>query len=77
MKDQVRHGITYSLTFQEYQACVAARLDYWSWETGVYPPKFKARVMAGYELSQLVEAHVEDARADKMKAQSRTRSRRR
>ena len=53
------------MSFAEIEACVSARLDLWAWEIGTYPKEFKVRVLAWHRLHSQVEAHVEQARADK------------
>lgn len=61
IKNAVDPGITFSAHFQEWQAGTAAGLSMWQWETGEYPTWFKAKVMAWYELHNLVELHKRDA----------------
>lgn len=61
----VKHGvnpnISYAPAYAELEACIAAGLDPWRWETGGYPATFQARIVAWYQLRQLVELNVQDA----------------
>jgi len=50
-----------------WEAASAANLDIFAWESGKYPNWFMARVLAWYELHQLVAAHSEDAAAKNAK----------
>ena len=61
------------MSFAEIEACVAAGLDLWLWETGTYDKSFKVRVLAWHRVRQEVEAHVEQARADKAEQLSKRR----
>jgi hypothetical protein len=60
-------GIDASIAFTEWEACHGAGLDLWQWENGLYPARFKAKVIAWYEAHRLVEVHVRDANAPKRK----------
>lgn len=66
-------GIASGLSFASWEACVAANLDLWKWEQGLYPRSFVVRVQAWYRLHNLVKLHseVEAARAAKKKARKR------
>lgn len=61
LRDKVHHGITFSLAFEEYEACVAAGLDLGKWESGEYEQPFKAKVVAWYRLHHLVRSHTSEA----------------
>lgn len=61
VKGAVRPGITYAASFAEWEAATAAGVDLWRWETGGYPPAFKARVLAWHLLHRLVDLHGESA----------------
>lgn len=50
-----------SLNFLEWEAATAAGLDLWRWEQGEYPKRFRARVMAWYNLHNLLDTHRRDA----------------
>ena len=64
----VRTGIKFNMSFAEYEACVAANLDYWEWEYGTkYSRDFKVRVLAAHRLGEHVKSHTQDAIARKMK----------
>lgn len=45
----------------EWEAATSANLNLFDWERGIYPNKFKARVLAWYKYSNLVKIHGEDA----------------
>ena len=49
------------MAFNEYEAATAAGLDLWKWESSDYPRWFKAKVVAWYNLHNLVDAHTQDA----------------
>lgn len=61
LKDAVDPGIAYAQGFAEWEAATGAGLDLWKWETNAYPVEFKARVLAWYNLHNLVRSNVEDA----------------
>ena len=71
LKDSVDAQITFSMGYAEWDACLAAGLNLWTWESGDYPMWFKKRVMAFVGLYRLIEAHVEDARAAYMEKESK------
>jgi hypothetical protein len=45
----------------EWESAFAAGLDLYRWETGEYPPDFKAKVLAWYSRHQEVDLHRRDA----------------
>lgn len=55
--------ISYAMPFVEWEAANAAGLSLWDWECGRYSKDFKVRVIAWYNLHQLVQSHIEDAAA--------------
>ncbi len=61
----VKHGvnpnISYTPAYAELEACVAANLDPWTWERGGYNVAFKAKILAWYQLRQLIELNTQDA----------------
>lgn len=61
------------MQFSEWEACVAAGLDLYKWDTNVYPRQFKAKVVAFNNLRKLVEAHVEDAKDKALKKKSKSK----
>jgi hypothetical protein len=71
VRNTVNTGITYSMSFAEWQACIGCDLDLWAWESGVYPRWFKVRAMAYYNLTNLIELHTQDAVARKSEAMSK------
>ncbi len=46
---------------------MGTNLDPWVWEIGGYPTNFKAKIIAFFELTQVVKANVEDAKERKAK----------
>ena len=73
VRGAVNPGITSSASFAEWEAAVAAGLDLWAWESGDYPPLFKARVVAWYQAHRLVQLHTEAAMAQAAERQQRRR----
>jgi hypothetical protein len=61
------------MSFAEWQACTGCGLDLWAWESGVYPRWFKVRIMAFYNLTNLIELHTQDALARKSEALAKKR----
>lgn len=59
----MRTGITASMAFTEWEACVAAGLDPARWDRGLYPPQVRAKVLAWYEAHILAEQHKQSALA--------------
>lgn len=57
----VETGISYSLRYSEWDACVSCNLDLWAWETNMYPKWFKEYVVAFHNLRRTVSLHTEDA----------------
>lgn len=64
-------GITYGDSFRELNACVAAGLDYERWRSSGYAPHIMAEILAWYDLSRVIDAHIEDAKAQEAKKQQR------
>jgi len=56
-----RANIKSSIEFTEWEAAHEAGCDLWRWHCNEYPTTFKARVMAWYELHNLVQLHQHDA----------------
>ena len=50
---------------------MAARLDLEKWDSGEYPPKFMARVVAWHRLTGLVDVHKDQARNEAAERQSK------
>ena len=64
IKDAVDPHISFSMSFLEWEAAVAAgasREELYKWETRGYPKSFMARVVAWYQYHCLVKTHQEDA----------------
>lgn len=57
----MKSGITFNMSFLQWEAATAAGLDMWKWESGVYPVRFKERVIAWYNLHNQVELGQGDA----------------
>lgn len=66
-KHAISTGISYSLTFEEWDACVTCGLDLERWVNNDYPLSFKARVVAFHRSRKLVELHTTDASIPKPK----------
>jgi hypothetical protein len=62
IRDRLSHGISYSGRYEAFDACVEAGLDPERWANNDYDRKLMAQVVAHRRLSQLIEAHLEDAR---------------
>jgi hypothetical protein len=61
LKESIKHGVTYTMGFAEWEAAVAAGAtlsDLERWDAGGFPREFKARVLAWHKLHGLIEAHV-------------------
>jgi len=71
VKDSIDPQIGYSESFGEMEAAHAANLNLWEWEQGTYPRWFKARVIAWYNMHNLIELHKQDALSRAMKARSK------
>jgi hypothetical protein len=55
-------NITFSQTYVEWDACIAANLDPYLWfETSVYSDKLKAQAIAWHSGHQLIKTHTADA----------------
>lgn len=50
------------MEFAAWQAATAAGLDMWKWENGEYPTWFMERTMAWWNMSNVMSAHMEDAK---------------
>jgi hypothetical protein len=67
-KVRLNTGITYSMTFAQLDACIAAGLDVYEWFYGFsYTRDFKALVIAWHSLKGDIGLHVEDARHRKQR----------
>ena len=75
MRGAVQAGITYSLLFEEFEACVAAGLNLWDWVNHRYPIPFKAQVIAWRRMHNLVELHTQDAINREMQRQAKRKRR--
>lgn len=71
LKSDIRVGITYAESYTEASACVSAGLDYYKWRTDEYPVWFKGEVVAWYEMSGLIKAHTEAAKAKAQKKRAK------
>ena len=65
IRNAVNSQIQYGFSFAEWEAMVAAGAtlsEALAWERGeIFPPWFKARVIAWHRLRGLVQSHVHDA----------------
>lgn len=73
LRHRLAHGITYTYRFEHFEACVAAGLDIERWMTGGYDRSLMAQVVAWHRLRNMIDAHVEDARASHMERQAKRR----
>lgn len=73
---QVNTGISYSLDYEGGEACIAAGLDLWQWESNLYPPEFMARVVARYRARAIIRLHIEDAKYRKQEGRRRLKGKR-
>jgi hypothetical protein len=62
--------------FVNWSAAKSAGLDLYRWDTGDYPVWFMARVVAHYELDNMVTAHVQRAANKKAEANARQKGKR-
>lgn len=67
MKDAVDTKISYSLAYEEFDACIAVGLDLEKWQEGGYSKELKAQAMAWHRLKKLIRAHTDQALLDKAK----------
>ena len=67
LRSRVNTGITAGQHFHEWEACHAAGLDLWRWESGGYPVEFMAKVLAWHRLHNLVQSHTAEAAAARIK----------
>ena len=61
LSQTIQTGIEMSPVLQEWEAAFAAGLDLYRWETGGYPPDFKAKTIAWFSRHQELELHRQDA----------------
>jgi len=61
LRDSVNTGISFSPRYEQTDACIAAGLDLWRWETGAYTPEFQALVVAWYRKHGEIALHSSDA----------------
>jgi hypothetical protein len=77
LSHQLTTGITYSLTFEGYEACVWAGLDLERWANYQYDRLFMVKVVAQYRLHNMIEAHNADEQTKAQKRAVRKAKRRR
>ena len=71
MPDSVRTGVTASIHYTQWEACIAAGLDPYLWDGGHYPKRLMAKTLAWYEGHELVEQHKQSALAEDMKRKAK------
>lgn len=71
LKDAINSGITYSNSFLELEAVAEAGLDFYKWTNDEYSVRFKARVIAWYNMHNLIKVHSQDAEAKEMEKERR------
>lgn len=67
LKNEANTQIQYAMRFAEIDACIAAGLDLWKWDTGFYPVQFKTEVMAWRRTNSIIQLHAKDAIDRKIK----------
>jgi hypothetical protein len=60
IKGAVNPQISFSPSFLEWEAATAAGCDLWSWEKGLYPIQFKAKVIA-WHMNHIQVANVTES----------------
>lgn len=75
VRDAVRAGISYTLEYEEWEACVAAKLDPFVWAQGGYPVKFQEKAVGWYRMHNLVALHQQDAVNEKQRRARKGRRR--
>lgn len=68
----LKAGLSYNKSYAEAEACIAAGLDYHLWRSEGYSQEFKGEVVAWYQMSGLIEAHVKAVEAKAMKSRSKS-----
>lgn len=71
IKEAVNPQIEYSEYFAEWEACVGAGLDMWTWVNGGYPDWFMAECMVWYQYHNLIRTHSEAAAIEKSKRKAK------
>ena len=72
LRNPLNVNISFSTDFLGLEACIAAGLDVEKWDNLNPPPegysrKLKARVIARYQLRDLIEAHIGDTQIQEQK----------
>ncbi len=75
LRHRVNSGIKTGAEFDELAACIESNLDPYKWMEGGYSREFKEMIIAHYSLSNLVEAHSQDAQATEAERASKKRGR--
>jgi hypothetical protein len=71
LRHSLNAGITFSRSFEDWEAGTSAGLNMWEWDSGKYPPHFVDKVVAWHRLHGVVEAHVQDAMNKETERKSR------
>ncbi len=48
------------MDYSEWDACINSGLDMWKWVNNKYPKWFMAKVVAHFQLRNLIGAHTQD-----------------
>ncbi len=74
LKNPLKTNITYSMAFEEMQACVAAGMDVERWHDPrpevAYAKELKIRTVAWHRLRGMVEAHMGDTQVEYQKREA-------
>lgn len=62
LRGAISSGISYSMKYLEYEACISAGLDIQRWRIGGYPKWLMADIVAWYDLKHAIRNHQESAR---------------
>lgn len=73
VKGGVNPGISYGMEFAGYEAAVAAGLDLWKWESRQYSRDFMVKIVAWFNLHNLVSLHSEAAAQEAAEKKSKQR----
>jgi hypothetical protein len=75
LRNPLNVNISFSTDFLGLEACIAAGLDVEKWDNPNPPPegysrKLKARVIARYQLHDLINAHIGDTQIEQQKKEA-------
>ena len=72
LRNPLNTQITYSMSYAEMEACIAAHMDVEKWNNpnpppAGYPRRLKAQIVAWHSLHNLIQAHTSDTAIEKSK----------